>query len=676
MLLSVCLLAVSCLSVALAQSPVVVWVEGNSGKAKAEKQRANKSEPTKKQRIQRFPSVEWMDEAAEQRHRGNKTAQRLPVVTPVPPVVQAGTRSAKKAPEMARTLPKPKQASLHQSPLPARRKSPPAPTRAASNRQIKAPANVAPAQPPTPNSERLQVVRARTRALPPVEPKPAPRQQIQPKKKQYIEQQTVAAAKRPPMKVASYAKPTPSKVVTPLPKEPMPTPATSPLPSQGIVFHPPKLNVDSSGELVLSPHLSGQTLTATKASTAIVQPKPQPTVVPTAVKPSSVVGKVVSTRPGSVPQAESVVADSVVADSVVAIEGATMDVSSVVLGSGVGGDIHVDSGYTDLGLGNSCQGCSGSCAPGACSCPVEVNPMLRRVGCCMANRIFGKCGCKPIYQEAGLGHEWMSRSPFVIQRADPMNHYGFRFAAAYDHQYPDRSEFLWNRSPGGGPNVGVGEESVDYQDFRFTFETGGPRFSVATEIPIRVLDPELNLNTAGLGDMSVTTRTVLLDGRDWQITQVFNSYFNTGSATHGTGNGHISLEPGMLVRWEYSDFTHVHAEIKYLFPLGADPDHAGEVLRYGLGFSKLCYDGDAFGMISTLEFVSGTFLDGAQTPPGGVVPEEVDGIGFLNIHPGARFVFDSPGDWGVWDLGVSGGFAVTGSRMYDGIFMMDLRWAF
>ena len=108
---------------------------------------------------------------------------------------------------------------------------------------------------------------------------------------------------------------------------------------------------------------------------------------------------------------------------------------------------------------------------------------------------------------------------------------------------------------------------MDYQDFRFRFETGGPKFSTTTEIPIRVLDPVTNANTAGLGDMTVTTRAVLLDGEDWQITQVFNSYFNTGSKTHGTGTGHVSLEPGMLVRWEYSDFTHLHGEIKYLFPL-------------------------------------------------------------------------------------------------------------
>ena len=166
------------------------------------------------------------------------------------------------------------------------------------------------------------------------------------------------------------------------------------------------------------------------------------------------------------------------------------------------------------------------------------------------------------------------------------------------------------------------------------------------------------------------------DGEDWQITQVLNSYFNTGSATHGTGNGHISLEPGLLARWEFSDFTHIHGEIKYLFPLGADADHAGEILRYGLGLSRLTYDCDAFGLITTLEFVAGTFLDGAQTAPGALAATDIDGIGFLNIHPGARFVFDTPGDWGVWDLGISGGFAVTGSRMYDSILMLDMRWAF
>ena len=327
-----------------------------------------------------------------------------------------------------------------------------------------------------------------------------------------------------------------------------------------------------------------------------------------------------------------------------------------------------------------------ACGCGAASCDgvncdscagVQVNPLFSKFGCHMANRLWGLGCCKSPCAEGALGYEWLPHSPFFIERAQPLNHVQLQISAAYNQEFPDRSEFFWARSPGGGPNsAGVGEPSVDYQDFRLRMEIGGKRFSTATDIPIRVIDPVLNQNTAGFGDMSLITKLVLFEGSEWVLTQVFKSHFNTGSRTHGTGNGHVSLEPGVLTRWEMTEFTHMHSEVTFWFPLGADPDFSGEVIRYGLGFSHLWYDGDAFGVIPTLEFVGWTVLDGQQTLPNSLLTQEVDGVGILNVYPGIRFVFDSPGDWRVWDLGFAGGFAVTTDHWYEGILQLNLRYIY
>jgi hypothetical protein len=271
----------------------------------------------------------------------------------------------------------------------------------------------------------------------------------------------------------------------------------------------------------------------------------------------------------------------------------------------------------------------------------------------------------------GIGSEWLDHAPFEIERAKPLSSFRVRFDAAYEQEFPDRAEFFWGRIGGRGP--AAAETGVDYQDFRFRTELGSDKFSVATEIPLRVLDPEQNANTAGLGDMSLTTKTVLFEGEQWLITQIFKSHFNTGAPSHGLSTGHISLEPGVLFRYKWSDSTYLHSDLTYWFPLGGDPNHSGQVIRYGFGLSHIYYDSDAFAIIPTLEFVSWWVMDGQQTTTAGAT-QEIDGQGILNIYPGVRFLFDTSRDCSVWDLGISGGVAVTDDHWYQGLLRADIRW--
>jgi hypothetical protein len=301
----------------------------------------------------------------------------------------------------------------------------------------------------------------------------------------------------------------------------------------------------------------------------------------------------------------------------------------------------------------------------------------------LVNCVYGP----PCY-EGSLGVERVMHAPFFIDTTQPMKNCRVRFDFAWNEEFPDRAEYFWAKSPGPpGPINGArpdeGEVSVDYQDIRFYIERGSDTFSVATEIPIRMVDPVINNNVAGLGDINVTTKAVLLDGRKWQLAQIFRSYFPTGSPIAGLGNGHTSLEPGVAYRYKFSDVTYLHGDLKFWFPLGGDPNQAGEILNYGIGFSHVAVDGDYFAVIPTLEFIAWTVLDGDQTLPGaspimGAPPitERVDNLTIVNIAPGVRFVWENGNDCGTRELGISSGIAVSDAHWYESIVRVDLRWSF
>lgn len=305
---------------------------------------------------------------------------------------------------------------------------------------------------------------------------------------------------------------------------------------------------------------------------------------------------------------------------------------------------------------------------------------------CGGLRQFGCPHCSPIERwfgkseqatDAGVGQERVMLAPFEIDVSQPFNNLRMRVDCAYNLERPDRAEYYWARpSSLGGLGPSLPERSVDYQDIRFQLEFGGPKFSAATDIPIRVLDPDVNPNTAGFADMNLTTKLVLVDGKRWQVTQYFRTYFNTGFMPRGLGNGHVSIEPGFLGRMKWSDRTYFHSEIKFWVPTPGHPDHAGEVLKFGAGVSHVWFETDSFAAMPTLELVGWSVLDGLETTYPAGVPVEVDPEGIFNIHPGIRFVRDADSDLGLFELGVSGAAAVTTNRWYESLLRVEARFSF
>jgi hypothetical protein len=284
----------------------------------------------------------------------------------------------------------------------------------------------------------------------------------------------------------------------------------------------------------------------------------------------------------------------------------------------------------------------------------------------------------------GIGVENVMNAPFWIDTTQPLQNCRIRGDAAADWEFPDRIEYFWPKvGPPKGPQLpeARGEPNVDYQEVSFYIERGSDRFSVGTDLPIRAVDPVIRRNTTGFADMRVTTKTVLLDGKDWQLTQVFHTYIPTGSFRRGTGNGHVSLEPGVAWRYKWSDVTYFHGDLTYWFPIAGDLFHSGQMLNYGIGISHIWIDTDKWAIMPTLELNAWTLLDGRQTFPFEVDDPtdprgEIDTVSILNIHPGLRWVCDTAGDCGVREFGISSGIAITEDHWYEEILRLELRWVF
>ena len=278
-------------------------------------------------------------------------------------------------------------------------------------------------------------------------------------------------------------------------------------------------------------------------------------------------------------------------------------------------------------------------------------------------------------RDVGVGVERLPFALFEIDASQPSNNFRLRFESARDWEFADRVEYFWSRIGKKGPeftNPLTFEPSVDYQDIRLSFEVGGSKFSATTELPLRFIDPTILSNTGGMGDMAITTKTVMIDGDSLQLTQVLRNQLATGSAKRGLGNGHVSMEPGFVASYKWSDRTLIHNELKLWFPIGGEPGFSGPVLRYGMGFANVLYDSDTFAILPTFELVGWSILTG-QKSVGLPNPQSIDGENIINLYPGLRIVRDNGR---LFELGINGGFSVTERHWYRSVLRLDLRWTF
>ena len=277
----------------------------------------------------------------------------------------------------------------------------------------------------------------------------------------------------------------------------------------------------------------------------------------------------------------------------------------------------------------------------------------RLFGCCsgrplnyfLSDRLFG-CSNVP----AGIGSERLGYSMFLID-TPPLNNTRLRFNAFYN-----QTRFSDGKKP-------ADITLFDSQEVRLQFEVGSPKFSVTTELPYVAINPETAPNHSGYGDMSITTKTVLKDGNNVQITQIFRSFIASGNFANNLGVGHASFETGAVIRRKFRPQTEFAGELLYHWPAG----DGEQIMKWGFGMTHVAYDSDDFSILPSLELTGWSILDGDPI---------ISGFHSFTLTPAVRFAFDRPSDLGLFDAGVAASIPLSDDRWYNQAIMLEFRWTF
>jgi hypothetical protein len=261
-----------------------------------------------------------------------------------------------------------------------------------------------------------------------------------------------------------------------------------------------------------------------------------------------------------------------------------------------------------------------------------------------------------------------------IDDAVPANLFRFRFDSAYDSNRSTRAEFFYPRTQPFGPGLPKPEPHVDYQDLSAYGEyVVFPRLSVFAEVPVRFLNPEVNDNAWGLADIHAGFKYAFLMDETNVVSFQLRTDAPTGDSHRGLGNHHVSLEPGFLFLRKLDERTRVEGELRYWIPIDGT-SFAGDILRYGIGFSRDVYESDCMRVTPVVELVGWTVLSGKESVVPAFGPPTIQnaaGDTIVNLKLGLRWTFGERLDfytgWGV---------ALTGERWYEDIFRFEARLHF
>jgi len=292
----------------------------------------------------------------------------------------------------------------------------------------------------------------------------------------------------------------------------------------------------------------------------------------------------------------------------------------------------------------------------------------------------------PPEQYAATGDETISLAqnslqenlPAYIDNASPLDWVRMRTDAAYGNRFPNRAEFFYRRRATGANAPGPRETNVDFQDITVYLEkTLSPTFSVFGEVGTRFLNPTINANTAGLGDINFGLKKALWWGETQVLSFQLRAYAPTGDSQRLLGVGHWSLEPALLYWDRLSPRSYLMGEFRYWIPIDGTDNFQGDILRYGIGYGYRFLDRPGNRHVTgIIEVVGWSVLNGQKTilvqntagEPG--IPRDISAAGdtIINIKPGLRFGL---GPWSDFYIGYGRG--VTGNPWYNDIIRAEYR---
>jgi hypothetical protein len=264
-----------------------------------------------------------------------------------------------------------------------------------------------------------------------------------------------------------------------------------------------------------------------------------------------------------------------------------------------------------------------------------------------------------------------------IDSAIPMSQVRLRYDSAYGNNRPDRAEFFYPKCGcfrPGDPNAAgppLAEPNVDYQEIRAYLEGAwSDRFSTFVEVPVRIINPQANDNTSGLGDVEFGLKYALVRNYNQTLSVQVRTFAPSGDGFKGLGTEHWSLEPALLYNRQVGDRVILEAELRDWTALDSDTDFAGNVLRYGVGVSYVFQPTCNLSVAPVVELVGWTVLNGLEFADVTRV-EDATGDTIFNVKPGVRAtLFNSI------EAYIGYGRPLTGAVWYKDILRLELKYRY
>jgi hypothetical protein len=319
-----------------------------------------------------------------------------------------------------------------------------------------------------------------------------------------------------------------------------------------------------------------------------------------------------------------------------------------------------------------CNCGSGPCIPGREACnPCVHDGVVGRFLCGLYECI---CCPDPCYLPRWIP---VADAAFFCEAARPITQMRFRYDGGVNLVLPDRADYFWARADGmgKGPKPAapfLAETRLKYNDFSLYTEVATGKFSFFTEMLYRSVDPDNVAHAAGFGDMNLGTKTLFFDCELIQLAFQFRTFLPTGNFTKGVGNGHVSLEPSLIMGLRIAQDTFLQAQIAEWIPIGGDPNYMGAIFHYHTSVNQvLARILPDVPLVGTLEFSGYSFQNGSFTDPFLGPFQKAGGDAYLYLGSGIRLVVCDKIDFG---FGMN--FALTDRHFASELYRAEFRMRF
>jgi hypothetical protein len=271
------------------------------------------------------------------------------------------------------------------------------------------------------------------------------------------------------------------------------------------------------------------------------------------------------------------------------------------------------------------------------------------------------------------GNPWSNTG--FIDPAMPWDVVRTRLDAVYNINRPTRGQYLFAPDGPGQKGLPLPETRIDYQELSLYAEHAFlPNFSAFVSVPFRAVDPQVNQDHMGVGNMQAGVKVALVQCEDVTATLQFRTYIPTGLARLGLGNGAAGLEPGLLVNWQALPKVIVEGEVLAYFPVNDTRSFGSEVIQWGVGVSYGDRPAQGFWAVPVAEVMAWSLTRGKEeqvNSPRRVVTVTSSGDTIANGFVGVRAGYGCLGD-----VYIGYGRALSGQVWYKDMLRLEVRYRY